>query len=270
MLGSEPVLTPGRDLLPAPARQRSGGGDRAGRRVRQGKIAGRVLRRGGDPGAGAGAGRQRQRDPAGRAAGDGQGGLRQDPRKPVRRFGDRRGSDARGRPGARRSTASSSPASPDATSSTKRRRCCLPACCAREATPLTYFRPNSPAALGGHRVALREATVICLSLVSTSSAARARHIVRRLRRRASRARIVLGFWGHAPRNLARRRAGRHRGRRGGDHPRRSAGRYRGAVDGCGAAIATPRPIRVRRAPRLRRAGRAPAQPLRVARKRSRT
>jgi hypothetical protein len=34
-------------------------------------------------------------------------------------------------------------------------------------------------------------------LISTSSAARARHIVRRLRRRAPRARIVTGFWGLA-------------------------------------------------------------------------
>ncbi len=57
------------------------------------------------------------------------------------------------------------------------------------------FPADLPAALGGHRVALRDATVICLSLISTGSAPRARHIVRRLRRRASRARIVLGFWG---------------------------------------------------------------------------
>ena len=57
------------------------------------------------------------------------------------------------------------------------------------------FPPDSPAALGGHRVALRDAAVVCLSLISTSSAARARHIVRRLRRRAPRARIIAGFWG---------------------------------------------------------------------------
>ena len=57
------------------------------------------------------------------------------------------------------------------------------------------FQPDSPAALGGHRVALRDAAAVCLSLISTSSAARARHIVRRLRRRAPRARIVVGFWG---------------------------------------------------------------------------
>ncbi|HUC71050.1 MAG TPA: AI-2E family transporter [Stellaceae bacterium] len=57
------------------------------------------------------------------------------------------------------------------------------------------FPADSPAALGSDRVALRDATVVCLSLISTSSAARARLIVRRLRRRAPRARIVVGFWG---------------------------------------------------------------------------
>jgi predicted PurR-regulated permease PerM len=60
------------------------------------------------------------------------------------------------------------------------------------------FPADSPAALGGRRVALRDAAVVCLSLISTGSAARARHIVRRLRRRAPRARIVLGLWGHGP------------------------------------------------------------------------
>ncbi len=58
------------------------------------------------------------------------------------------------------------------------------------------FAANSPAALGDRRVALRDAAVVCLSLISTGSAARARHVVRRLRRRAPRARIVLGLWGH--------------------------------------------------------------------------
>ncbi|MBV8739573.1 MAG: AI-2E family transporter [Alphaproteobacteria bacterium] len=57
------------------------------------------------------------------------------------------------------------------------------------------FAIDSAGALGGHRVALRDAAVVCLSLISTASAARARHIVRRLRRRAPRARIIVGFWG---------------------------------------------------------------------------
>jgi predicted PurR-regulated permease PerM len=58
------------------------------------------------------------------------------------------------------------------------------------------FAADSPAALGDRGVALRDAAVLCLSLISTGSPARARHIVRRLRRRAPRARIVLGLWGH--------------------------------------------------------------------------
>ncbi len=57
------------------------------------------------------------------------------------------------------------------------------------------FAADSPAALGGRRVALRDAEIVCVALVSTSSPARARHLVRRLRRRVPRARIVLGFWG---------------------------------------------------------------------------
>ena len=59
------------------------------------------------------------------------------------------------------------------------------------------FPAESPAALGGHRVAFRDAAVVCLSLISTGSPARARFIVRRLRRRAPRARMLLGFWGFA-------------------------------------------------------------------------
>jgi hypothetical protein len=38
------------------------------------------------------------------------------------------------------------------------------------------------------------ATLICLSLLSTSAPARARFIVRRLRRRAPRAKILVAFW----------------------------------------------------------------------------
>jgi predicted PurR-regulated permease PerM len=72
----------------------------------------------------------------------------------------------------------------------------LLACLLRARGHSAYVFPaDSPAALGGHRVPLRDAAIVCLSLISTSSAARARHIVRRVRRRAPRARIVVGFWG---------------------------------------------------------------------------
>jgi predicted PurR-regulated permease PerM len=44
---------------------------------------------------------------------------------------------------------------------------------------------------------LRNAGIVCLSLISTNSPARARYLVRRVRRRAPRARVVVGFWGSA-------------------------------------------------------------------------
>lgn len=45
-----------------------------------------------------------------------------------------------------------------------------------------------------YRSSLEDATVICLSLVSTQSPARARYLVRRLYRRAPRARVLVGLW----------------------------------------------------------------------------
>jgi len=48
---------------------------------------------------------------------------------------------------------------------------------------------------------LERATLVCLSLVSTASPARARHLVRRLRRRAPGARPLVGFWGLASADL---------------------------------------------------------------------
>ena len=49
---------------------------------------------------------------------------------------------------------------------------------------------------------LKDATVVCLSLLSTSAPARARHLVRRVRRRAPRARLILGFWALQPEQLS--------------------------------------------------------------------
>src|SRR5205814_6561103 len=49
---------------------------------------------------------------------------------------------------------------------------------------------------------LKNASVVCLSLVSTSSPARARFLVRRIRRRAPRAQILVGFWGSPAREVA--------------------------------------------------------------------
>ena len=48
---------------------------------------------------------------------------------------------------------------------------------------------------GGNSELLASARLLCLSLISTGAPARARFIVRRVRRRAPRARIIVGFWG---------------------------------------------------------------------------
>jgi hypothetical protein len=48
----------------------------------------------------------------------------------------------------------------------------------------------------------KDASVVCLSLISTSSPARARFLVRRIRRRAPRAHILVGFWGSAAGEVA--------------------------------------------------------------------
>jgi predicted PurR-regulated permease PerM len=42
---------------------------------------------------------------------------------------------------------------------------------------------------------LRNAALVCLSLISTGSPVRARYLVRRVRRRAPRAAVIVGFWG---------------------------------------------------------------------------
>jgi len=59
-------------------------------------------------------------------------------------------------------------------------------------------RPLPAAALSadaGYLALFKEASIVCLSLISTSSPARARYLVRRIRRRAPLARILVGFWG---------------------------------------------------------------------------
>jgi len=49
---------------------------------------------------------------------------------------------------------------------------------------------------------LRSTTVDCLSLISTNSPPRARDLVRRVRRRAPQARVIIGFWGSGPGELS--------------------------------------------------------------------
>ena len=48
----------------------------------------------------------------------------------------------------------------------------------------------------------KDVSVVCLSLISTSSPARARYLVRRIRRRAPFARVLVGLWGAPARELA--------------------------------------------------------------------
>jgi predicted PurR-regulated permease PerM len=57
--------------------------------------------------------------------------------------------------------------------------------------------PDALTSFNLDRLPLRGVSVICLSLLSTNSTARARYLVRRIRRRARRAVIVIGFWGQA-------------------------------------------------------------------------
>ena len=65
--------------------------------------------------------------------------------------------------------------------------------------------PLSTDALSANTVYLplfKDASVVCLSLISTSSPARARLLVRRIRRRAPRAQLLIGFWGSPTREVA--------------------------------------------------------------------
>ena len=58
------------------------------------------------------------------------------------------------------------------------------------------YAPDGKAAFDLDRLPLRGVAVVCLSLVSTNSAARARYLVRRIRRRARGARLLVGLWGY--------------------------------------------------------------------------
>jgi predicted PurR-regulated permease PerM len=58
------------------------------------------------------------------------------------------------------------------------------------------YSPDAVSAFAVDELPLRGISVVCLSLVSTSSTTQLRYLVRRLRRRARRATIVIGNWGH--------------------------------------------------------------------------
>jgi hypothetical protein len=53
---------------------------------------------------------------------------------------------------------------------------------------------------------LKEAKLICLSLIGTSTPARARYLLRRVRRRAPHANLIVAFWGIPEEDLAAKKA----------------------------------------------------------------
>jgi hypothetical protein len=60
---------------------------------------------------------------------------------------------------------------------------------------VAVFSPDAVSTFNIDRLPLQGTTVVCLSLISSTATARARYLVRRIRRRARRARLVIGFWG---------------------------------------------------------------------------
>jgi predicted PurR-regulated permease PerM len=60
---------------------------------------------------------------------------------------------------------------------------------------VVVFSPDAVSTFNIDQLPLQGAAVVCLSLVSTGATARARYLVRRIRRRARRAHLVIGFWG---------------------------------------------------------------------------
>jgi predicted PurR-regulated permease PerM len=58
------------------------------------------------------------------------------------------------------------------------------------------FAPDAMASFNLARLPLKGVQVVCLSLLSTNSAARARYLVRRVRRRARGMRLLVGLWSH--------------------------------------------------------------------------
>jgi predicted PurR-regulated permease PerM len=65
----------------------------------------------------------------------------------------------------------------------------------RQGYRVQVFAPDALSAFNIDQLPLEGAAVVCVSLLSTTSAAGARYLVRRIRRRARRATVMLGFWG---------------------------------------------------------------------------
>jgi len=65
----------------------------------------------------------------------------------------------------------------------------------RRGHAVAVFSPDALATYNLDRLPLRNAPVVCLSLLSGGSSARIRYLARRVRRRARHARLLIGFWG---------------------------------------------------------------------------
>lgn len=65
----------------------------------------------------------------------------------------------------------------------------------RRGHAVAVFSPDALASFNLDRLPLRDAPVLCLSLLKTGSSARVRYLLRRVRRRARHPRLVVGFWG---------------------------------------------------------------------------
>lgn len=72
----------------------------------------------------------------------------------------------------------------------------------RRGCHVRVFSPDAVSAFNLDRLPLQGAAVVCLSLLSSTSAAGARYLVRRIRRRARRAIVMLGFWGRPSADFA--------------------------------------------------------------------
>jgi predicted PurR-regulated permease PerM len=62
---------------------------------------------------------------------------------------------------------------------------------------VVVFSPDAVSTFNIDRLPVQGAAVVCLSLISTTATARARYLVRRIRRRARRAHLLIGFWGQS-------------------------------------------------------------------------
>jgi len=74
--------------------------------------------------------------------------------------------------------------------------------CAEHSVRITEALPADGLVSDRYRSSLQDAAVICLSLISTRSPARARYLVRRVSRRMPRARVLVGLWGLDPSEIA--------------------------------------------------------------------